>query len=397
MTEQLQSAEKKYRGIFENAISGIFQVTVNGRFISANPAMAGLMGYDSTNELMISKTSIFERKYLQPEDLKRFTRILSQKKRILEFETRAFPKNGKEIWISISAQLVEKQGEPYVEGNIINISERVQKEKAEIEREAAKAVNQQIMASIRYARTIQNSLLPNLEKIKTWLPHSFFLWNPRDLVGGDIYFADIFGDQIIIVVMDCTGHGVPGAFMTMVACSGLRKIIYDDGYLEPNQILKRLNKFVKKSLQQDTNNALSDDGLDASVCLASPGDQRLIFAGAKLPLVQISEDQIVVIKGDKQSVGYKKTPMNYNYKEHHVEIKKNMHFYMYTDGFTDQLGGKNRFPFGTKSFQKLLKQNHQKPFQEQKELLVQALDDYKGTHDRQDDITVVGFGFDHCS
>lgn len=139
--------------------------------------------------------------------------------------------------------------------------------------------NQMVMESIRYAKTIQASLLPNLNKIRTYLPNSFFIWEPRDIVGGDIFYVESYDDGLMIVVMDCTGHGVPGAFMTMIAATSLRRIVNDENCHEPAEILKRLNSMVKTSLQQDTQHVTSDDGLDAAICWIKP--PILTFAGAK--------------------------------------------------------------------------------------------------------------------
>jgi len=187
------------------------------------------------------------------------------------------------------------------------------------------------MASIRYAKVIQTSLLPNLDGSNIYLPDSFVIWKPKDVVGGDIFFKDLFTDPdscsgFIFAVIDCTGHGVPGAFMTMIASSGLRRIVKDQGCRNPADILKQLNFIVKTSLQQDKKDTLSDDGLDAAICfveLPAGGDPsivkqqlangncplisdcslKLTFAGARLPLYYVFDNELNVIKGDRQSIG----------------------------------------------------------------------------------------------
>ncbi len=258
---------------------------------------------------------------------------------------------------------------------------------------AIEAVNKMMMESIQYAQIIQSALLPNAEMVKTHLPKSFFLWMPRELVGGDMLYAESVADGFIIAVIDCTGHGVPGAFMTMIAITSLRRIIRDENCYEPAKILKRLNFLVKTSLQQETEHAESDDGLDATICLVKAHEQRLIFAGAKLPLYYIHNDKLTVIKGDKQSLGYKKSDLNFTFTNHTVNIEEGMSFYLSTDGFLDQLGGSKRFRFANKRFKNLLLENQRYTFDEQSEKLLQAFNEYKGDNDRQDDVTVVGFGF----
>jgi len=266
---------------------------------------------------------------------------------------------------------------------------------------AVEAANKKILESIQYAEKIQRSLLPNTGAVKAFLPDSFFIWMPKDIVGGDIFFADCFENGFIIAVIDCTGHGVPGAFMTMIAFSALRRIIKDEGCHDPAEILNRLNLIVKTTLQQNTEEASSDDGMDVAICFVrkSITENNLIFSGAKLPLICVYNNELTVIKGDRQSIGYKqsrRSDIDFEFTNHKIDIKKGMCFYMATDGFEDQLGNdtKSRFAvtrFGSKHFRELLRDNSVKPFKEQKEILFKTFHDYKGNEERQDDVTVVGF------
>jgi len=254
--------------------------------------------------------------------------------------------------------------------------------------------NNNIMASIRYAKRIQESLLPNMDKIRKHLPDSFFLWMPKDLVGGDIFYADVFENSMIISVMDCTGHGVPGAFMTMIASSSVKRIIEDKGCRNPAEILKQLNFIVKTMLKQDTGDAVSDDGLDAAVCFVqmdSSAGTVLTFAGAKLPLYYIQDGQAHIIKGDKQSIGYKKADLDFDFTSHTISLEPGMSFYLATDGFADQKGGEKGFVFAQKRFKTLLQEVSNRPFDEQKKELIRAFDEYRGNYERQDDMTLLGF------
>jgi len=251
--------------------------------------------------------------------------------------------------------------------------------------------NQKIMDSIYYAQLIQKSLLPNMDILKHNLPQSFVIWQPKDVVGGDILFADFFPQGFILAVVDCTGHGVPGAFMTMIASSGLRQIISDEGCRHPADILKHLNYFVKKSLRQDTDLAPSDDGLDIALCLFDRETGGLTFSGARIPLMIVQNGKLRVIKGDKQSIGYKKSQFGYDYTTHELHVEHDMSFYLFTDGITGQMGGEKGRSFGSVRFKRLLVENYQAPFEEQQQKLLKAFDDYTGHKERTDDITVVGF------
>ncbi|MCP4750582.1 MAG: SpoIIE family protein phosphatase [Proteobacteria bacterium] len=252
-------------------------------------------------------------------------------------------------------------------------------------------VNKQVMDSIEYARRIQGAILPDREKIRTFLPHHFIIWMPRDIVSGDVFFLDYVEDGYLIGVIDCTGHGVPGAFMTMIASSGLQRIVRDEGRQLPADILRRLNFIVKTSLQQDKDYAQSDDGLDAAICLVKPKEKVLVFAGARLPLIVVHQDRTTVIKGDRQSIGYKRSNLEFDFQDHVVELEKDMAFYLYTDGWVDQLGGDKFISFGRNRLTELLKKHYREPFETQRIMLLQAFNDYKSDAIQQDDITIVGF------
>jgi len=311
--------------------------------------------------------------------------------------TNAFTPDRLEVLRLLSAQaaISLENASMYQELENLNITleEKVKERTQELNQslEEVENVNKKIMDSIQYAKLIQGSLLPNPDEVNRRLPESFFIWQPRDIVGGDIYFTEFFEDSYLIAVMDCTGHGVPGAFMTMIASSGMKRIIRDEGCHDPGQILKRLNFVVKTLLKQDTLHALSDDGLDAAVCLVKPQDKVLIFAGARLPLLYTYQGQVNEIKGDRHSIGYRRSDLDFTFTNHSLDIEEGMLFYLLTDGFTDQLGGERGGSFGKKRFKELLRKHAEESFETQRERLLQAFTEYKGDRERLDDVTIVGF------
>jgi len=199
--------------------------------------------------------------------------------------------------------------------------------------------------------------------------------------------------------MDCTGHGIPGAFMSMIASSFMRRITTTFNCNDPAEILRQLNFAVRTSLQQDRKETLSDDGLDAAVCFVSSGpDPRLTFAGAKLPLFYVRNRKVNIIKGDRQSIGYKRSDPDFEFTSHVIPAERGISFYLSTDGFWDQMRKDERShfgfrTFGRKRFADLLAEISGLPFEAQQERLVEAFHAYKGEMQRQDDVTVAGFGF----
>lgn len=248
-----------------------------------------------------------------------------------------------------------------------------------------------IKDSIQYAKTIQLSLLPNMSPVKDVLPDSFFVWQPRDVVGGDIYSVELFPEGLLLVVIDCTGHGVPGALMTMVASSALRGIVVHEKCHDPSLILQRLNFLVKASLQQDKDHTNSDDGLEAAVCFVEWQSRKVIFAGASLPLFMVNSGKVSIIKADRVNLGYKRSDVAYQFNNHSIAYDPGTNFYITTDGLLSQNGGEHKAMFGKNRFKKLLLDIQGNSFERQEELIIQALNTYQGDQIRCDDVTMVGF------
>jgi PAS domain S-box-containing protein len=374
----------------DRSTDGIQWLGPKGQHLYVNDAFCLMLGYTREELLNLNISDIDPN--IPPDIWKE--RWQSRKENgSSTFETLHRRKDGYIYPAEITSDYLDFDGKEYLCSSVRNIDERKKLE------ESLREKNSRITDSIQYARLIQRTLLPNPENMKQLFPDSFFIWAPRDIVGGDFIFTDHFEDQFIIAVIDCTGHGVPGAFMTLIAYFALKNIVRDEGHRDPAHILKRLNFMVKTALRQDTDYALSDDGLDAAVVKCSlpsaANGGQMIFAGAKLPLICISGEHIRVIKGDKQSIGYKRSDLNFNFTNHRVNIEAKMCCYMATDGFADQLGGRKEHRFGTKRFMNLLKENAELPFEKQREKLIRAFKEWQqlGGTEKQDDVTVVGFGF----
>ena len=253
--------------------------------------------------------------------------------------------------------------------------------------------NNQIMSSLRYARMIQQAMLPQAGKINEWFPKSFIWWQPRDIVGGDFYYIDAIEPGYIVAVADCTGHGVPGAFMTLIANSELKRIVRGERCYDPGQILTRMNRRIRKTLKQDTDTAISDDGLDIGICVVRKNEAMVEFAGARIDLVRIGADgSLVKVRGDRSSVGYVSSKADHVYPGHRMDCKKDMMFYMYTDGLTDQIGEATGRRFGTPRLLETLQQIGDLAIDVQFLRLKDALEVYRGGREQMDDMTMIAFG-----
>jgi serine phosphatase RsbU (regulator of sigma subunit) len=262
--------------------------------------------------------------------------------------------------------------------------EGVERANAELEK-----ANRFISDGIRYASRIQTALLPDTSALEGAVDEFTVGWRPFDIVGGDYYWTGTFGDKTVVAVMDCTGHGVPGAFMTAVVSSILARILHHHGHDDPAVILALLNFLVKSALRQDRADAPADDGLDAAICVFDHNRSVATFAGANLPLMVWSGDHMRIIRGDRRSLGYRDSPPDATFASHEVPILPGAIFYLYTDGLIDHMGGPNNRLFGRRRLQEALTGLACLPLEEQKEKLFAILDHWRGEQPCRDDMTFI--------
>lgn len=272
--------------------------------------------------------------------------------------------------------------------------------------------NKDITSSINYAKQIQEALLPTVNRLQTILPDSFVFFKPRDIVSGDFYWFSGYsgkggtGDEshrhhvrlnnipqdesgFIITAVDCTGHGVPGAFMSMIGFNLLETILLK-GVTQPNEILNELHKSIRYLLKQ--NHSDNRDGMDMAICVIKDNGKRLEFAGAKNPLFYISNGELFHIKGDPVPVGGLQKEEKRVFTLHSIDISTPTQFYIFSDGFIDQFGGPEDIKFSSRQFKNLLLEIHTLPMAEQGEILNQKLAEWMGEKAKQlDDIIVIGF------
>ncbi|WP_207952809.1 SpoIIE family protein phosphatase [Paenibacillus agricola] len=249
---------------------------------------------------------------------------------------------------------------------------------------------QKLTDSIDYAKRIQESILPSRDKIEDLLPEHFLLWEPRDVVGGDFYWMKQTKDGYLLAVGDCTGHGVPGAFMTMVSISILNRIAETDALIDPASILQSMNRLVKETLHREQGGDLMlDDGLDIGLCFI--GGSQLTFAGAKTSLFKKNDQELLIIKGDRKSIGSIRTDNQFVFKNTELMVSAGDSFYITTDGYLDQNGGAKNVSFGRQKLIQLIEQFHVLPLEEQEALFRRQLQEYMGEEPQRDDITILGF------
>ena len=270
-----------------------------------------------------------------------------------------------------------------------NIELNSQNEEITTQRDMLASQNQSISESILYAKRIQTAVLPQTAYIDEILPENFILYRPRDVVSGDFYWVRQINQYIVIVVADCTGHGVPGAIMSMLGISFLNEIVQKREITQANQVLNELRKQIKQALKQTGREGGIEDGMDIALCVLDTKTNMLQYAGANNPLYLVQKNELIEIPADHMPIGFYPNEKP-SFTNHEIQVREGAIFYLFTDGFIDQFGGEKGMKFKATNFQKILTENHNKPMQMQKEKLEQELADWMKGFEQTDDILVMG-------
>jgi serine phosphatase RsbU (regulator of sigma subunit) len=286
--------------------------------------------------------------------------------------------------------LLEKQSTELKEQN-----DKIIKANEELKQlyEITNSQKDEIISSILYAQRIQSAVLPQEEYITELLNENFIIYKPKDIVSGDFYWIKQVKHYIILAAADCTGHGVPAAFMSMLGISLLNEIVQRKEVTQANQVLNELRRQIKHSLRQTGKREGSRDGIDIALCVIDSEKNIMQYSGANSPCYLITningESVFKEIEADPMPVGVhflSDKPFN----NHEIRLEIGDIFYIFSDGFADQIGGGNNSRFGTSKFRKLLSEIHDKPMYEQKAILEQTLKEWMGGQPQRDDILVIG-------
>lgn len=250
--------------------------------------------------------------------------------------------------------------------------------------------NSEILESLRYARLIQSALLPSKAVMDKLLKDYFILFMPKTFVSGDFYWVSERNGKTIVVAADCTGHGVPGALMSILGISFLNEIVGDDNSGCANRILNKLREKVMEALRQTGDKCGSRDGIDLSLCIIDRIKEEAQFAGANNPVYLIRDNELIEYRADRMPVGINAVTEE-SFTNTVFKIRKNDVFYMFTDGLPDQFGGNSGKKFKYRPFKQLLTDIHVETMSRQKEILKDTLIKWMGENEQIDDILVIGF------
>jgi sigma-B regulation protein RsbU (phosphoserine phosphatase) len=282
------------------------------------------------------------------------------------------PFNQKELIARVKTQIEIERGRDEIAKNLKEIEFK----------------NELITSSIRYAHTIQAAVSKASLAGSDFFPEMFYLIQPRDIVSGDFYWFHKIKNKIFASVFDCTGHGIPGAFMSMLGVTLLNETVIREKITEPDLILNRLREKIIEALGQKGNNWDVKDGMDGSIISYDLANRKLVYSGAFNPVYLIRNNKIIELRGDRMTLSYQDNISDFSRQE--IQTKPNDLVYLFTDGYVDQFGGERKKKFRSAQFKEVLLRNHKYALAVQKEMLLNTYHNWKGIEDQVDDITVVG-------
>tara|TARA_R110002096_G_scaffold435928_1_gene664353 strand:+ start:7392 stop:9188 length:1797 start_codon:yes stop_codon:yes gene_type:complete len=350
------------------------------------PAKAMKAGNDEIGEMTIAMNNVVE-------GLKR-TKDFAQEVGAGNFDKDYTPLSSKD---SLGKALLKMrddlaENERFLEEKVRQRTAEVVKQKEEIDKQKEQIEEYfiQVTDSIKYAQRIQQAILPPESYVKKLLPDSFIFYKPKDIVSGDFYWMGEANDKVFFAAVDCTGHGVPGAFMSIVGYNQLKQAIITTNGGSPAAILDDLNRGVAETLHQNDPNSTSKDGMDLSLCSLDYKTLELEYAGAFNPLYLLRDGEINQVKANKFPIGSFIQGKTSSFTNNKVQLQKGDIVYIFSDGYADQFGGPRGKKMMYKKFREILITNSNKPLPDQKEVLRSNLIDWMGNEEQVDDIIIIG-------
>jgi serine phosphatase RsbU (regulator of sigma subunit) len=283
------------------------------------------------------------------------------------------------------------ENERFLEQKVEERTAEVVRQKEEIESQRVKLEHlyNEVTDSIKYAKRIQEAILPPDALVKKELPNPFVLYKPKDIVSGDFYWMEKVNEKVYFAAVDCTGHGVPGAFMSIVGSNLLNQIVKQES--DPGEILNKLSKGIKDTLHQGVEEGSTKDGMDIALCSFDAKTNVLQYAGAYNPLYLVRKGELIETKADKFPIGGAlEDSDSRQYTSHSVQLHKGDTIYIFSDGYADQFGGEKGKKFMVKQFRQLLLSIQNLSMEEQKTYLNNTIEAWRGKHEQVDDILIIG-------
>ncbi len=389
--KELLESERKYSSLITGLNDAVFKISYpDGKYIYISPAAYKVFGYSKNS---FYKTPHFIKKIMHQSYLKHYEDDLETYWGVVPtIKYKIIDPDGNERWIiQANKGTFDKDGKLIaIEGIYRNIST---KEELHNQKNKLEKINKDITSSIRYAQFIQNAVLPSKMFLKQFIPENFIFYMPRDIVSGDFYWIKQVNNYVAVAAADCTGHGVPGAFMSMLGIALFNEIVRLDQYPKANEILNELRKRLKASLHQDSIRGKNTDGMDVSLCILNLDTKQVQYSGANSPLFitrknNKDEVELIDVRPDRMPIGVYVRERSFT--NHKIQLRTNDNIYLFSDGYIDQFGGENNDKFKTRRFKKLLISMHDESMLRQKEILFDVFDRWRSGIRQLDDVLIIG-------
>jgi len=354
-------------------------------FVKANKKFMERFQYSEKE--IIGRTST-EIGILDKEESKKVGNIIREKGKLTNEIVKCITKNGELVYTISSIELIEINGGNYLMSSFLDITKIIEQQKI-IEKQ-----HKEILESINYARHIQNSIFPSKEQIEEILPESFVLAKPKNIVSGDFYWIKKLGNKIFVSACDCTGHGVPGALISIIGFKLLSKFIGEYRFSNPAAILNQLNKeFTVANKRIAATVQEMKDGMDIALCTIDVSTMTMEYAGAYNPIYLVRNGELIQLAVDKIPIHLFTNYTGKEFNNYEIKIERGDTFYLFSDGYADQFGGPKGKKFRYKNFQELILSVHSMPMIEQREIFDRTLEEWKDASgdEQTDDILIVGF------
>ncbi len=389
-SQEDQRIQKNYASIIDQANDAMLVIDiVDGKIHQSNPSAAALLGYTSEQ---LSKKSLFElhpREYLHQSSA--IVADVWEKGGLIYKDIPFVTADGTLLPVECSAKVAPFSGRPAIVIYARDIRERLRLEK-EIndQKSIIEEKNKDITDSIEYAKKIQEAILPDEAQLLNYFEDSFIFFRPKDIVSGDFYWFTKKGDTVLLAVADCTGHGVPGAFMSMVGNQIIHEMVMERNVIVPGLILDGMKESLLKVFRKREDGGQRQDGMDIAIISYKAGSDKLHFAGAFNGLIITNGSELREFSGDKFPIGYYESASEKRFTTQEVSVSKGDCVYLMSDGYSDQFGGVSSKKFKSKNTAQLIKSIAILPMAEQKAAIENAHVEWKGSLEQVDDICMIG-------
>ncbi|MBE9469402.1 MAG: PAS domain S-box protein [Bacteroidetes bacterium] len=397
---------KKLSIVASKTDNAVALMDAKGNFEWVNYGFTNMYGY-TIDELVNEKNNIIG--FDASLDINDLISVWFGKKQAIIYETEKVTKRAEKIWVQTTLTPILDESNKVqkliaIDSDISKIKraeEQIQQKNDKIEtqrdfalkqRDEISMQKQEIIDSIIYAKRIQTAVLPSKKRISKIIPEYFILYKPRNIVSGDFYWIQEKDNKVIIVVADCTGHGVPGAFMSLIGISFINEIVNVNNIIKPNEILDNLKTRIINSLQQTSREDSIRDGMDMSICVIDKEKNVLNFAGANNPIYIVRDDELIEVTPDKMPVSIYKN-ISKPFTNHKINLTKGDLLYLFTDGYADQFGGEKAKKFKYRQFKQLFLKIKEASMFEQKLILDKEFERWSGNLEQVDDILVLGIRY----